>query len=70
MFNWLYFTQCLTYSFIGHVLCLYAGFILSNMDDVLSINPSANVFVLGDFEIHHWDWQTYSGGNDRPGELC
>ena len=34
------------------------------------INPSANVFVFGDFNVHHKDWLTYSGGTDRPGELC
>ena len=34
------------------------------------MNPSANVFVFGDFNIPHKDWQTYSGGTDRPGELC
>ena len=34
------------------------------------INPSANVFVFGDFNVHHKDWLTYSGGIDRPGELC
>ena len=26
-----------------------------------NINPSANVFVSGDFNIHHKDWLTYSG---------
>ena len=44
--------------------------ISSNIDEVLSINPSANVFVFGDFDVHHKDWLTYSGGADRPGELC
>ena len=34
------------------------------------INPSANVFVFGDFNVHHKDWLTYSGGTDRPGEFC
>ena len=34
------------------------------------INPSANVFVFGDLNIHHKDWLTYSGRTDRPGELC
>ena len=34
------------------------------------INSSANVFVFGDFNVHHKDWLTYSGGTDRPGELC
>ena len=33
------------------------------------INPSGNVFVLGDFKVHHKDWLTYSSGTDRPGEL-
>ena len=40
------------------------------MDEVLSINPSANVFVFGDFNIHHKDCLTYYGGTDRPGEFC
>ena len=40
------------------------------IDEVLLINPSANVFVFGDFNIHHKDWLTYSGGTDQPGELC
>ena len=44
--------------------------ISSNIDEVLSVNPSANVFVFGDFNVHHEDWLTYSGGTDRPGELC
>ena len=42
---------------------------LSNIDEVLSINPS-NVFVFGDFNIHHKDWLTFSGGTDKPCELC
>ena len=42
----------------------------SNIDEVFSINPSANVFVFGDFNVHHKDWLTYSGRTDRPGELC
>ena len=44
--------------------------ISSNQDEVLSINPSAIVFVFGDFNVHHKDWLTYSGGTDRSGELC
>ena len=31
---------------------------------------SANVIDLGDFSVHHKDWLTYCGGNDRPGEFC
>ena len=44
--------------------------ISSNIDEVLSTNPSANVFVFGDLNIHHKDWLIYSGGTDRSGELC
>ena len=51
-------------------LCTVFYSISSNVDEVLSINPSANVFVFGDFSIDHKDWLTYSGGTDRPGELC
>ena len=51
-------------------LCTVFDSISSNIDEVLSINPSANVFVFGDFNIHHKDWLTYSSGTDRPGELC
>ena len=37
----------------------------------VSLNqPSGIVFVFGDFNIHHKDWLTYSGGTDRPVQLC
>ena len=49
-------------------LCTVFDFISFNIDEVLSINPSANVFVFGDFNIHRKDWLTYSGDTDRPGE--
>ena len=51
-------------------LCTVLYSISSNIDEVLLINPSATVFVFGDFNIHHKDWLTYSSGADRPGELC
>ena len=51
-------------------LCTVFDSISANIDDILSINPSVNVFVFGDCNIHHKDWLTYSGGTDRPGELC
>ena len=51
-------------------LCTVFDSVSSNIDEVLSVNPSANVFVFGDFNVHHQDWLTYSGGTDRPGELC
>ena len=51
-------------------LCMVFDSISSNMDKILSIKPSANVFAFGDSNVHHKDWLTYSGGTDRPGELC
>ena len=50
-------------------LCTVVYSISSKIDEVLSINPSADVFVFGDFNVHHKDWLTYFGGTDRPGEL-
>ena len=52
------------------LLCTVFDSISSNIDEVLSINASANVFLFGDFNVHHKDWLTYSGGTDTPGELC
>ena len=34
-------------------LCTVFDSILSIIDEVLSINPSANVFVFGEFNVHH-----------------
>ena len=51
-------------------LCTVFDSISSNIDEVLSINPSANVFVFGDFNVHYKDYLTHSGETDRPGELC
>ena len=55
---------------MNQLLHLYTVFdsISCNIDDILLINPSA-VFVFGDFNVHHKDWLTYSGGTNRPGEL-
>ena len=52
------------------MLCTVFYSISSNIDEILSINPSANVFVFGNCHVHHKDWLTYSGGTDSPGELC
>ena len=48
-------------------LCTVIDSISSNIDEIFSINPSANVFV---FNIHHKDCLTYSGGTDQPSKLC
>ena len=45
-------------------LCTVFDSISSNIDEVLSINRSADVFVFGDFNVHHKDWLIYSGGTD------
>ena len=50
-------------------MCTVFDSVLSKIDDVLLINQSANAFVFGDFNIHHKDRLTYSGGTDRSGEL-
>ena len=42
----------------------------SDIDEILLINSSVNVFDFGDFNAHHKDWLIYSGGTDRPGGLC
>ena len=44
-------------------LCMVFDAISSNIDDFLSINPSANVFVFGD--SNHKDCITYSDGTYR-----
>ena len=51
-------------------LCIVFDSISSNIDEVFPINPSANVFVFGDFHVHHKDRVTYSGGADWSGKLC
>ena len=50
-------------------LCTIFYSISCNIDEVLLINSSANVFVFGDL-IYHKDSLTYSGGTDTSGELC
>ena len=52
------------------MLCTVFDSISTNIDEVISINLSANVFVLDDFNVHQKDWLTYSGGTDRSSELC
>ena len=41
-------------------LCTIFHAISLNINGVLSINPTAKVFVFGDFNIHLKDWLTYS----------
>ena len=51
-------------------LCAVFDSFSCNIYEVLSINPSPNVFVFGDFNVYHKDWLAYSGGTDKPGEPC
>ena len=51
-------------------LCTVFDGISSGIDEVLSINQSTDVFVFGDFNIHHKDSLNFSDGTDRPGEHC
>ena len=50
-------------------MCTVFDSISSNIDELFSIKPSANVFVFGGFNVHHKDWLAYSSGTDRPGGL-
>ena len=56
---WLALNHSVSYFFFLYrsslSLCMVFYSILSNIDEVLSINPCANVFVFGDFNIHHKD---------------
>ena len=45
-------------------LCTVFDSISSNIEEVLSINPLANVFVFGDFNVYRKDRLIYSGGTD------
>ena len=51
-------------------LCRVFDFIWSNLDEILLIYPSANVFAFGDLDVDHKDCLTYSGGTTWSGELC
>ena len=57
VFTCIYFTQYLSsFSSIDHLFCLCAWFwfyfiYIYNIDEVLLINLSANVFVFGDFNV-------------------
>ena len=69
---WLALFQSVSYFFFLYQsgsLSFYTVFdsILSNTDEVLLINSSANVFLVGAFNIHHKDHLTYSSETDRPG---
>ena len=49
-------------------MCTVLNATSSKIDQVLSINLSANVFVFGEFNFHHNDLFIFSGGTDKLGE--
>ena len=51
-------------------LCTVFDAIPSNIDELLSMDSSAHVFVFREFYTHYKDWLTYSGKTDRPDEHC
>ena len=51
-------------------LCTVFDSISSKIHEVLLMNPSANAFVFGDFNVHNKTWLAYSGGTDTPDEVC
>ena len=64
------FGVLLFFSSVDHYPLLFAvcDAIASNIGEIISINPSANVFAFGDFHFHHKDSLTYFRGTDGPGE--
>ena len=50
-----------SFSSIDHhpFLCALFDVVSSNIDKFLLINPSANVFVFGDFNVHHKDFNLF-----------
>ena len=47
-------------------LCTIFEAISSNIAEILSISPSANMVVFEGCNVHYKDWLTCSGGTDRP----
>ena len=69
VFNWLYSVSY--FPSIDIFIFVHSfDYVSSKIEEVLSINPSANVFVFEDINVYHKDWLTYFYGTDRPGELC
>ena len=71
--DWFFFTQChffLLYLSSSSLLWTVLDSISSNINEILLISPSANVFAFGEFNANHKDWLTYFGRTDRPGEVC
>ena len=48
--------------------CSVLDVVSTNIDRALSKHPTVNVFVFGDFNVHHVEWLKHSRGTDQPGE--
>ena len=48
--------------------CSVLDAVSTNIDRVLSKHLTANVFVFGDFNVHHSEWLKYSHGTYQPVE--
>ena len=59
-----------SFNHLLRLLARFFGSILSNIDEVLLINPSANGFVFGEFYVNHKGCLTYSGATGRSSEIC
>ena len=57
----------LSITFFTFMHSFYA--VSSNIEEVLLISRSANMFAFGGFNVHHQDWLTCFGGTGRLGEL-
>ena len=68
----LHLVSCFPFLYWSISLCTVFDAASSNIDidEALLINPSTNVFFLGDFSVRHENWLTYSDGTDRPDKLC
>ena len=47
--------------------CSVIDTVSSSIDNALLLHPTANIFVFGDFNIHHSDWLKYSNGTNSSG---
>ena len=64
------FSALLLFFSLSITLCVFLYIfyaISSNIDEARSVRPSANVFVFGDFNVHHRDWLN---SFDRTVKLC
>jgi len=47
--------------------CEVINKVSDSIDKALASHPNANIFVCGDFNVHHVDWLTHSNGVNRAG---